>query len=202
MNNRLVIVGAGGHGGVVADNALKNGYTDICFVDDGNAAECLGFPVIGKVADLPLLNDGKTDFVLAIGNNGVRKNLAEQYDVNWVSLIHPSAIIGERSVIGKGTVVMARAVVNPNASVGDHSIINTGAVVEHDNRIGNFVHLSPNIALGGTVQVGDLTHVGIGVVVKNNITICENCIIGAGAVVVKNIEKSGTYIGVPAKEMK
>ena len=29
MNNRLIIIGAGGHGKAIADNALKNGYTDI-----------------------------------------------------------------------------------------------------------------------------------------------------------------------------
>ena len=201
MNNRLIIIGAGGHGGVVADNGLKNGYTDISFVDDGTATHCLGFPVIGKVADLPQLNDGKTDFVLAIGNNAVRKALAEKYNVNWVSLIHPSAVLGLNVVVGKGTVVMANAVINPNASVGEHCIINTGAVVEHDNHIGDYVHLSPNVALGGTVQVGNLCHVGIGAVAKNNINICENTIIGAGAVVVKNINESGTYVGVPARKM-
>ena len=42
-------------------------------------------------------------------------------------------------------------------------------------------------------------HIGINATVKNNIKITNNCIVGAGAVVVKSIEKSGVYIGVPAK---
>ena len=199
MNNRLVIIGAGGHGKVIADIALKSGYTNICFVDDNVIGEVLGFPIIGRTTDLPKMNDSATDFVIAIGNNKVRQTIAESYDVNWVTLIHPSAQIAIDVTIDKGTAVMAGAIVNPSTKIGKHCIINTGAIVEHDNVIENYVHISPNVALGGTVRIGSLTHVGIGATVKNVITICPDCVIGAGAVVVKNIKKRGTYVGVPAK---
>lgn len=201
MNNRLIIVGAGGHGKVIADNALKNGYTDICFVDDHTTGVCMGFPIIGTTADIQSFDDGKNDFVIGIGSNAVRKRIAETYCVNWVSLIHPSAQIGIHTFIGKGTVVMAGAIINGCASIGEHCIINSGAIVEHDNVIEDYVHLSPGVALGGAVRVGTQTHVGIGAVVRNNIEICEMCTVGAGAVVVKNIDHCGTYIGVPAREM-
>lgn len=199
MNNRLIIVGAGGHGRVVADNAVKNGYKNIAFVDDAAVGECEGFPIIGTTGILKSLDDGKTDFVIAIGSNDNREELAQKHDVNWVVLIHPSAQIGISARIGAGTVVMACAVVNAGASVGKHCIVNTGAVVEHDNIIEDFAHISPKAALGGTVSVGKKTQIGLGAVVKNNIKICDNCTIGAGSVVVKNIETSGTYVGVPAE---
>lgn len=201
MNNRLIIIGAGGHGKVIADNAIKNGYTDICFVDDHATGTCMGFPIAGTGADVSSLDDGKTDFIIGVGNNEIRKRIAEAHDVNWVTLVHPSAQIGACVSIGKGTVVMAGAIINPCASIGEHCIINTGAIVEHDNVIGDYAHISPNVALGGTVRVGDLTHVGIGAVVRNNIQICGMSTIGAGAVVVKDIDHCGTYIGVPIKEM-
>lgn len=200
--NKLIIIGAGGHGKVIADCAVRNGYTDICFVDDHATGMCVGFPVIGTSVDLQKWDNGATDFVIAIGNNAIRKKVACEHDVNWVSLIHPSAQIGFQVSIGKGTVVMAGAVINACASVGEHCIINTGAIVEHDNVIADYVHISPNAALGGTVRIGELTHVGIGAAIRNNIEICDGCTIGAGAVVVKNIQNSGTYIGVPAREMK
>ena len=200
MSNRLIIVGAGGHGKVIADNALKNGYTNINFVDDHATDKCMGFPIIGPCAEIETLNDGKTDFVIGIGNNEIRQKIAERYDVNWVTLIHPSAQIAANVIIGAGSVVMAGAVVNACASVGKHCIINTGAVVEHDNVIKDYVHLSPKTALGGTVYVGERTHIGIGATVKNNIEICNDCIIGAGAVVIKNIVESGPYVGVPARK--
>lgn len=195
MSNRLIIVGAGGHGKVIADNALKNGYTDICFVDDNSAGECMGFPIIGKSADIDKLNDGKTDFVIGVGNNLVRKMIAERYAVNWVTIIHPSAQIAENVSIGKGTVVMAGAVINACAEIGKHSIINTCAVVEHDNVLGDYVHLSPGVTLSGTVTVGERTWIGTGTSVINNITICEDVIVGVGSVVIKDIKNKGTYFG-------
>lgn len=201
MNNRLIIIGAGGHGKVIADNAIKNGYTDICFVDDHATGTCMGFPIVGTGADVSSLDNGKTDFIIGVGNNEIRKRIAEAHDVNWVTLVHPSAQIGACVSIGKGTVVMAGAIINPCASIGEHCIINTGAIVEHDNVVEDYVHISPNAALGGAVRVGNLTHVGIGAVVKNNIAICDHCVIGAGAVVVKEIKDSGTYVGVPSREI-
>ena len=198
--NRLVIIGAGGHGKVIADAALKNGYTNICYIDDHATGDVMGFPIIGTSADIERLNDGGTDFIIGIGNNAVRKTIAETYNVNWVSIVHPSAQIAFNAEIGKGTVVMANAVVNVCAAVGNHCIINTGAIVEHDNVIENYAHISPNVALGGTVRIGSLTHVGIGATVKNNTEICSECTIGAGAVVVKNIKELGTYVGVPVRK--
>lgn len=198
--NRLIIIGAGGHGKVIADAALKNGYTNICCVDDHAIGDVMGFPIIGTTADVECLNDGNTDFVIGIGNNALRKMIAEAHNVNWVSIVHPSAQIGFNAEIGKGTVVMANAVVNVCAKIGEHCIINTGAIVEHDNVIENYAHISPNVALGGTVRIGSLTHVGIGATVKNNTEICSDCTIGAGAVVVKNIKEPGTYVGVPIRK--
>ena len=200
--NRLIIIGAGGHGKVIADAALKNGYTNICYIDDHAIGDVMGFPIIGTSADIEHLNDGSTDFIIGIGNNAVRKTIAETYNVNWVSIIHPSAQIAFNAEIGKGTVVMANAVVNVCATVGEHCIINTGAIIEHDNVIENYAHISPNVALGGTIRIGSLTHVGIGATVKNNTEICSDCTIGAGAVVIKNITEPGTYVGVPARKIK
>ena len=200
--NKLIIIGAGGHGKVLADNALKNGYENICFIDDSATGEVIGFPIVGTSADIMNLNDGKTDFVIGIGNNTVRKTIAEQYNVNWVSMIHPSAQIAIDVRIGKGTIVMANSVINACTTIGNHCIINTGAIVEHDNVIGDYVHISPGANLGGTVNVGEQAHVGIGATVRNNIDICKHCIVGAGAVVVKNTVDGGTYVGVPARKIK
>ena len=200
--NRLIIIGAGGHGKVIADSALKNGYTNISYIDDHTKGDVMGFPIIGTSKDIECFNDGNTDFIIGIGNNDIRRTIAETYNVNWVSIVHPSAQIAFNVEIGKGTVVMASAVVNVCATIGEHCIINTGAIVEHDNVIENYVHISPKVALGGTVRIGSLTHVGIGATVKNNTGICSGCIIGAGAVVVKNICEQGTYVGIPMRKIK
>jgi hypothetical protein len=118
--NRLIIIGAGGHGKVIADAALKNGYANICYIDDHATGDVMGFPIIGTSADIERLNDGITDFVIGIGNNATRKLIAEKYNVNWVSIVHPSAQIGVNVSIGKGSVVMAGAVINVCSTVGEY----------------------------------------------------------------------------------
>lgn len=202
MRNRLVVIGAGGHGRVIADIALKNGYLDIFFADDNAVGTNMGFPIICTSADVEQQDNGKTDFIIAIGDNRIRKKIAERYQLNWATLVHPSAQIGANVKIGSGTVVMAGAIINSCAQVGKHCIINSSSVIEHDNVVESYAHISPKAALGGAVHVGECTHIGIGATVKNNISICNNCLIGAGAVVVDSITESATYIGVPARKLE
>lgn len=198
--HRLFIIGAGGHGKVIADIAMKCGYREIAFFDDNAKGECMGIPIKGKCGDTQQYADKESDFIIAIGNNKIRRMLADKLQLNWVTLIHPSAQIGINVKLGAGTVVMANAVINPSASVGSHCIVNTAAIVEHDNVLEDFVHISPNAALGGTVHIGQQTHIGIGATVKNNVTITSCCTIGAGAVVTKDITETGIYTGIPARK--
>lgn len=201
---KLIIIGASGHGKVVADNAAKNGYEEIAFLDDNpDVKECGGYPVVGKVTETD--NFQACDFFVAIGNPAIRariqKTLEDQkHDV--ATLIHPNAVIAPDVKIGHGTAVMAGAVVNPGTVIGNGCIVNTGATVDHDNIIGNYVHVSVGSHIAGTVRIGDGTWIGAGAIVSNNISICSGCMIGAGAVVVKNIEETGTYVGVPARKQK
>ncbi len=192
---KLIIVGASGHGKVVADIAKRCGYTDIAFLDDDETVTaCAGFPVIGKSTEAP---DG--DLFVAIGNAEVRKCLAEYYrDRTQPVLIHPGAIIAEGTEIGAGTVVMAGAVINPDTIIGSGCIINTCSSVDHDCVVSDYVHIAVGAHLCGTVNVGAGTWIGAGAVVSNNVSICKRCMIGAGAVVVHDINVQGTYVGVPA----
>lgn len=201
MCKQVIIIGANGHGKVIADIVIKSGDIVLGFLDDNKELpnEILGFALLGNLNDIKNYKN-KARFIIGIGSNEIRKIIAEKYiDYNWHTAIHPSAQIGLDVNIDIGTVIMANAVVNSSSTIGKHCIINSGAIVEHDNILNDYVHISPNASLGGTVKIDELTHIGIGATVKNNISITSNCIIGAGAVVVKNIKNSGTYMGVPAK---
>lgn len=196
MAERVIIIGAGGHGKVVADIVRARGDVVVGFLDDDPGKE----NVLGPVSSAENYPD--CSFVIAIGNNKARKRVEAELPARWYTAVHPTAVISPSAVIGTGTVVMANAVVNAQAVLGAHCIVNTAAVVEHENVLAGFVHISPNAALGGNVHVGECTHVGIGACVKNNISICDGCTIGAGAVVVKDIDVAGTYVGVPARELE
>lgn len=207
MHKKVIIIGAGGHAKVIADIIEKSGDQIVGFLDDKiekNTIIVKGYKVIGDLNNrFPLSIANKDyEFITAIGDNKKRKEISTSPNLKFYTAIHPSAQIGLDVKIEEGTAIMANVCINSSARIGKHCIINTGAIIEHDNIIENFVHISPNATLGGTVKVGENTHIGIGSVVKNNITICQNCTVGAGAVVVKNIEKEGTYIGVPARKRK
>lgn len=198
----VIIIGASGHGKVVADIIRKSGDKIFGFLDDNEelSNEFVGVPVLGRIDDYrKYLNIA--EFVIAIGDTEVRDSISRKINKARIyTAIHPTAVISGIDVsIGPGTVIMANAVINSGSHIGKHCIINTGAIVEHDNTIEDFAHISVGAKLAGSVYVGKYTWIGIGAVVSNNLRICQGCVIRAGAVVIENIVKSGNYQGVPAK---
>ncbi|MDX5476038.1 MAG: acetyltransferase [Bacillaceae bacterium] len=205
MKKKLLIIGASGHGKVVADIASKmNRWQSIYFLDDNQYLNfSLGFEVIGKSNEaIRHIND--FDIFVGIGKNTVRKKIQESLEVEGAAiptLIHPNATLGGQVEVAPGTAIMAGVVINCSTKIGKGCIINTGATVDHDNVIEDFVHVSPGVHLAGTVKVGQGSWLGIGSIVSNNINITSNCMVGAGAVVVKDITETGTYVGVPARRV-
>lgn len=204
MNKKIVIIGAGGHAKVIADIIEKSSDIVYGFLDDNKEVGekiIKNYKVLGKVSECMFLQSDNKDlyFIIAIGNNYIRRSIYERNNLNYYTAIHPNSTIGMEVKIGEGTVVMANTCINSNTVIGKNCIINTGAIIEHDNVIGDYVHISPNATLCGTVKIEDFTHIGAGSIIKNNINITTTCTVGAGAVVIKDILEQGTYIGVPAK---
>lgn len=211
MSKDVAIIGAGGHAKAIANIIYKSGDNVKGFLDDNIEIGTIiikerKYKVIGKINDVLNLNQMHPDleFIIGIGNNDTRKKIAKQYEgmIKFYTAIDPSSQIALDVEIGKGSVVLANACINTSAKIGKHCIINTAAIIEHDNILEDYVHVSPNATLSGTVKVETMTHIGSGATVRNNINICNDCIIGAGAVVIKNIEKPGSYAGIPVKRLK
>lgn len=205
MKDKLLIIGASGHGKVVADIALKmNKWNTISFLDDDESIKTsLGLKVIGKSADA-FQKIEEYDIFVGIGNNEIRKKIQNALEAKGVILpvlIHPNAIIGEQVTLSTGSVVMAGAIINCSTKIGKGCIINTGSTIDHDNDIEDFVHISPGAHLAGTVRVGQGSWLGLGSVVCNDIYITSGCKVGAGAVVVKDITEAGVYVGVPVRRV-
>ena len=192
---RLIIIGASGHGKVVADVA-KRTYDEIVFLDnDPEIKTCAGYPVLGPDT---MAGELEGDVFVAVGNADDRKNLMERNkDRVYPVLVHPSAVVADGVEIGAGSVVMAGTGINPGACIGKGSIINTCSSVDHDCSIGDYCHISVGAHLSGTVVLGSKTWIGAGATVANNVTICPDTVIGAGGVVIKDINEPGIYVGVP-----
>jgi sugar O-acyltransferase (sialic acid O-acetyltransferase NeuD family) len=200
----LAILGAGGHGKVIADAALCSGWEDIVFFDDRwPTLSHLG--VWDVVGDSQSFNEQATCFdavFVAIGDNGIRMDKMStllRENIPLATVIHPSATVSRFAQVGLGSILCAGAVVNPDSVVGIGSIINTGATVDHDCSVGDFVHISPGANLASGVRVGDLSWIGIGSSIRQLITIGSGVVVGAGAVVIKDIPDACTVVGIPAE---
>lgn len=200
---RLALLGASGHGKVIADMAEFCGWDEIVFFDDAwSEIECNGhWDVVGNSEHLLSRLSEFHGVLVAIGNNKIRfekLDWLKKHKAPVVTLIHPAAVISRYATIALGSVVMAGVVVNADTQIGEGAILNTGCSIDHDCMLGNCVHLSPGAQLAGGVKVGDYSWVGIGAVVRQLITIGEHSVIGAGAAVVKDVPDGVRVIGVPA----
>lgn len=186
----LLIIGSGDHALVVADIAQALGRTSVQTVDPSG--------------DWALSEYPDAEFVVAIGRNDVRARLfaaAIAVGLAPAPLVHPSAILLGRSVVGAGSQVCANAVVGVEARLGSDVILNTGATVDHHNRIGDHAFVGPGAHLAGRVTVGEGAHVGIGAIAREGITIGPGAYVAAGAVVVDDIPAGERWAGVPARRM-
>lgn len=204
---KLLVLGAGGHGKVVAETAqIMNKWSEIAFLDDRDCINnVIGIPVIGKLNDYLTLS-GEYDYAfVAFGDNKLRLNWIEKLEQAGFlvpSLIHPSSIISKTANISCGTIILAGTIINSSASIGVGCIINTAASLDHDSIIENGVHISPGVSIGGTVRIGSYTWVCIGANISNNIKIGCDSIIAAGATVIKDVPSDVMVAGVPAEIKK
>lgn len=201
MNNKITVIGAGGHAKVVIDCIeQENKYLISSVVDDNYKGRTIFDFEVGKKDNLGQYKGKRT--IIAIGTSAVREMIAKTLLSDFITTVHPTAVISKYTKVGTGSQIFAAAVVNAGAVIGKHVIINTAAVVEHDCIVGDFVNLSPNSCIGGKVTIGAGTQIGIGACVIQGITIGSNVIIGAGAVVISDIPDNCTAVGIPAKPIK
>lgn len=194
------IIGASGHAKVVIEIAEQQAVAIQHIYDSNPSIETLmGYRVLHQSA---ITAAADAPFIIAIGNNTVRKKLNDALPVTFTTLIHPKTSISERTETGTGVVIMAGVTVNSGARIGRHCIINTNASVDHDCVLEDYVHVSPNAGLAGNVFIGEGTHIGIGAHVIQGIKIGRWVTIGAGAVVIRDIPDYAVVVGNPGRIIK
>ena len=204
MKRKLLILGAGGHGLVVADAATKMGlWSEVKFLDDNeNFKPQIQSIVIGKITDLIKFKDKFQDVFVAIGDNNYRLKLIKEIvnvGINIPVIQHPSSIVSSYTEIGSGCFLAANSVLGVGAKLGQGCIINCGATVDHENILSDCVHISPGAHLGGETKVGECSWVGIGASIREQVSIGANVMVGAGAAVVGDVEDNLQVAGVPAR---
>ena len=202
---RLLVLGCGGHGRVVADAARAAGYEKIAFLDDGPGDRHFGgAEVLGPISMLEHLYIEWPAAIVAIGNNTLRLQLFDRivkFGFKTPNIVHPFSAISEGAQLGGGIFLAAGGIVNAGAQIGDAVIINTGARIDHDCQIGRGSHVAPGASLSGNVYVGERVLLGTGCAVRQGTVIGNGATVGVGAAVTSNIPSEKTYVGVPARPL-
>lgn len=194
------VIGGGGHAKVVVQAICAAGGRVAAIFDDNRSTwgkNILSVPVGGPVARIA--DEPRRPAVIAVGDNRARQAIAEQFDLDWITVVHPLAHVDLSVKLGRGTVVLPGAIVQVDSILGIHCIINTGATVDHDCAIGDFSHIAPGANLAGGVVVGKGVLLGIGSAAIPGVKIGDNSVVGAGAAVVDDIPVNSLAVGVPAK---
>jgi sugar O-acyltransferase (sialic acid O-acetyltransferase NeuD family) len=208
MNMLVLIVGAGGHGQVVADILMRmreraGTVEPIGYLDDNlllAGRKFLGLPVLGTTDDIGKL--AHEAVVVAVGDNDIRRHLfdrLQQAGERFATACHPQVVIAPDVTVGAGTMVCAGVVINPGTVIGSNVILNTSCSIDHHNLIGDHVHIAPGVHLGGEVAVGEGALVGIGATVMGSRRIGIGSVVGAGSVVTHDVPDGVKVVGNPAR---
>ena len=208
---RILILGAGGHGQVVADILLRAreagaAIAPIGYLDDNPACwghTLLGIPILGAIDTLDRI--AHDALVIAIGDNLIRQQLftrLQRQGCDFAVARHPAATLAPDVPIGKGSVICAGVVVNPGSVIGANVVLNTGSTIDHNNTLADHVHVAPGVHLGGNVQIDQGALLGIGSTVMPGRRIGAWSTVGACSLVYRDIPCCAVAFGIPASVVR
>ena len=196
---KVLLQGGGGHAKVVLDVLLSEGIVVAALIDAKFSGEMFGVPRM-KEYDPTFERDAFV--IVAIGDNSIRKKVAELTKHPFTNAIHRSAIISSSVTMGTGNMILHGAILQAQSTIGNHVIINTGAHVDHDCVVEDYAHIAPGAVLCGSVSVGEGTWIASGATVIPGKKIGKWATIGAGAVVLEDIPDFAVAVGNPARVIK
>jgi sugar O-acyltransferase (sialic acid O-acetyltransferase NeuD family) len=208
---RIVIVGAGGHGrGVLevlrAAAAAKGEECPVIgFLDDDPAvfsATPGGLPVLGDMKKVPRLVGDGCRFLIGVGEPRVRRAVAlrlAESAASFAVAIHPSATLYGEVRVETGSVVGAGVVVAAATRLEAHVLLNLNATVGHDCVLAPFATVGPGANIGGNVWMGEGAFVGLNGTVLPGRTLGEHSQLGAGSVLLEDLAANCIAFGVPAR---
>ncbi|MBS0755177.1 acetyltransferase [Streptococcus suis] len=209
LMKKVAFLGAGTFSDGVLPWLDRSRYELIGYFEDKPISDYRGYPVFGPLQDvLTYLDDGKVDAVfVTIGDNVKRKEIfdllaKDHYDALFNIISEQANIFSPDSIKGRGVFIGFSSFVGADSYVYDNCIINTGAIVEHHTTVEAHCNITPGVTINGLCRIGEGTYIGSGSTVIQCIEIAPYTTLGAGTVVLKSLTESGTYVGVPARNIK
>ncbi len=208
----IVLLGSSGHAAVIADIVAREGHWRLTGVIDPErprGSTWNGLEVLGGDGDIGTLmaSRGIVGGIVAIGDNALRERVtrriaAECPHFQFVTAVHPGAVVASSVSIGEGSVVMAGAVVNPGSNVGRGCIVNTRSSLDHDSVMEDFASLAPGATTGGRVRIGRGSAIGLGALLREAVVVAEETVVGAGSLVLSDLPHGVVAYGVPARVIR
>jgi len=203
----IVIVGAGGFGREVylwaKDSFSQDQYKIKGFLDD-NSKALDGYNVeIGVVGSIDKYEIKEKDrFIIGIGTLAIKKQIVEKLMVRgakFINLIHPTAVIADTAVIGRGNVIAPFVLISNCAKLNDFVVLNVYSSCGHDTRIGKYCTLSPYSAATGFVILEDEVFLGTHATIIPGKKVGYKSKVSANSVVMRDVPANKMVFGVPGK---
>ncbi len=204
MSKPVIILGGGGHAGVLVETLRLTGSKIVGITDPSFQKGTLLYddiPVLGSDESIKEYDPSKLLLVNGLGpspKENSREVLSKQFTTlgyEFLSVIHPSAYVSPNAIIEAGAQIMAGAVIQNGCSIGFCSVVNTGSIVDHDSNVGDYSHIAPGAVICGGVKVGRGVYVGTGSVVIENLSLGNNSLLAAGVTLRKNLKIGELFYG-------
>jgi UDP-perosamine 4-acetyltransferase len=205
----IIVIGSGGHAKVVIDIIHRMKDCRILGITSDSLKKDLffcGYPVLGGDDSLKSFVKEKNFFV-AMGLGGFKDNLLRTrvfnyikiLGMNFINVIHYSAIISDTVQLGEGVTIFPGVVINTDVKIGNNVIVATASSIDHETVIEDNVLISAGVIVGAYATIKSGALLALGSKVVSGVTIGSNSLVAAGAVVVNNIESNEKVFGIPAK---
>ena len=206
----LLIVGAGGQAANAFEVSSAMGLEPVGFIDETDlperASNYLDIPVFSSVSYAATTRDVQYIFV-AIGEGWRRAEVTARLrkvhkELEFATLVHPSAVVSRKATVGEGSLVMPGAFVGSGATVGQGVTIGSNAVLAHHCVIGDFVSIFAGASIAGGTRIGDRSAVGLNAAIREKTLVGSDVVVGAQSLVLEDIDDRCVVLGVPGRRVR
>jgi sugar O-acyltransferase (sialic acid O-acetyltransferase NeuD family) len=141
-------------------------------------------------------------FVVGLGMPTLKEQLVAPLlaaGAEFLTFVHPSAVLGARVALGRGVVICPGAVLSVDIDVGDFAMVNLNCTIGHDARIGRWTSLSAHCDITGGASVGQACFFGSRASIIPGKAIGDRTVVAAGAVVMTHFPSDVLVAGNPAR---